>query len=119
MLDGEALKILVNPDMPKSDVGKMSAEEVEPNSEPHRTRTCNRLIKSQLRDKLAIAWWTDRLPPFKAIILYHQLAVNIGCTYLLPSLCHRSRMACEQAPWLLFSMTQKRLLLPSEQNGLT
>jgi len=48
MLDGEAFKLLVNPDMPKSDVGKMSAEEVKPDSEPHRTRTCNRLIKSYL-----------------------------------------------------------------------
>jgi hypothetical protein len=44
---------LVNPDTPKSDVGKTSAQEVEPDSEPHRTRTCNRLIKSQLLYQLS------------------------------------------------------------------
>jgi len=52
-LDGEALKLLVEADIPKEDVGKMSAKEEGVEREPHRTRTCNRLIKSQLLSQLS------------------------------------------------------------------
>ena len=40
--------MLVDPVMAEADVGKMSAANEERYCEPHRTRTCNRLIKSQL-----------------------------------------------------------------------
>ena len=35
------------------DVGKMLAKDSDSDSEPHRTRTCNRLIKSQLLCQLS------------------------------------------------------------------
>jgi len=54
-LDRGTLKLLVNPDLLTKDVGKMWAKDGEFECEPRRTRTSNRLIKSQLRDKLLIA----------------------------------------------------------------
>ena len=52
-LDGEALKLLVSPHLPTTNVGKMLANGDGLESEPHRTRTCNLLIKRLLTDKLA------------------------------------------------------------------
>jgi len=46
MLDRGTLKLLVNPDLPTKDVGKMWAKDGEFECEPRRTRTSNRLIKS-------------------------------------------------------------------------
>ena len=52
-LGGQALKLLVSPRISEANVGKMSAKDEELEREPHRTRTCNRLIKSQLLFQLS------------------------------------------------------------------
>jgi len=52
-LNREALKLLVDSDLSRKDVGKMSAKEEGVEPEPHRTRTCNLLIKSQLLCQLS------------------------------------------------------------------
>ena len=51
IIGDEALEVLgtdVTEDTISADVGRMLAKEVELDGEPHRSRTCNLLIKSQL-----------------------------------------------------------------------
>ena len=49
----EALKLLVDSDLSRKGVGKMSAKDEGVEREPHRNRTCNLLIKSQLLCQLS------------------------------------------------------------------